>query len=85
MIVVLDKYKTLNLNPYVVVVEDNSIINIYSFIEPDRHYLFKLEECKLLFYFIIFRIPSIRRYCQRKHPNEKLEILPPSGLHVFDP
>jgi hypothetical protein len=50
MIVVLDKYKTLNLNPYVVVVEDNSIINIYSFIEPDRHYLFKLEECKLLIY-----------------------------------
>ena len=47
-IVVLHKFETLNLNPYVVVVEDKSIINIYSLIEPDRHYLFKIEECKRL-------------------------------------
>lgn len=49
-IVVLDKFETLNLNPYVIVVEDKSIINIYSFVDPDRHYLFKIEECKRLPY-----------------------------------
>ena len=42
----MDKYETMNLNPYVVVVEDKSIINIYSLIEPDRHYFFKIDECK---------------------------------------
>ena len=47
-VVVLDKFETLNLNPYVVVVEDKSIINIYSLVDPDRHYLFKIEECKRL-------------------------------------
>jgi hypothetical protein len=48
MVVVLDKFETLNLNPYVVIVEDKSIINIYSFVDPNRHYLFKTEECKWL-------------------------------------
>jgi hypothetical protein len=52
-VVVLDKYETLNLNPYVIVVEDKSIINIYSFIDPDRHYLFKIEECKQFPYIIV--------------------------------
>lgn len=84
-VVVLDKFETLNLNPYVVVVEDKSIINIYSLVDPDRHYLFKIEECKRLYISSPFRIPSVRQHCQRKHPNEQREILPPSGVHVFDP
>ena len=46
--IVLNKFEILNLNPYVVVVEDKSIINIYSFIEPHMHYLFKIEERKRL-------------------------------------
>jgi hypothetical protein len=59
-VVVLHKFETLNLNPYVVVVEDKSIINIYSLVEPDRHYLFKIEECKRFPFSQSFRIPSIR-------------------------
>ena len=35
---VLDKYETVNLNPYIVVMEDKSMINIYSMIDQSRHY-----------------------------------------------
>jgi hypothetical protein len=56
-VVVLHKFETLNLNPYVVIVEDKSIINIYSLVEPDRHYLFKIEECKRFSFSQSFRIP----------------------------
>jgi hypothetical protein len=70
-VVVLDKYETLNLNPYFLVVEDKSILNIYSFVEPERHYMFKIEECKWFLFLLYFRIPSIRRGCQRKHPVEQ--------------
>jgi len=37
-VVVLDKYETLNINPYIIVMEDKSMLNIYSMLEPDRHY-----------------------------------------------
>lgn len=42
----IEKYETVNLNPYIIVMEDKSIVNIYSMLEPDKHYFFKIEECK---------------------------------------
>lgn len=45
-VIVLDKYETLNINPYIIVMEDKSMLNIYSMLEPERHYQFKVEDCK---------------------------------------
>ncbi len=44
----IDKYEIINVNPYVVVLEDKSVMNIYSLIEKNKHYRFKIEECKIL-------------------------------------
>ena len=45
---VIDKFEILNVNPYILVLEDKSILNIYSYLEQDKHYRFKINECKTL-------------------------------------
>jgi hypothetical protein len=40
----IDKFETVNLNPCIIVMEDKSILNVYSMLEPDKHYFFKIEE-----------------------------------------
>jgi hypothetical protein len=43
---VINKYEMININPYIIVLEDRSIINIYSYLEQDKQYRYKINECK---------------------------------------
>ena len=56
----IEKYDVFNLNPYIIVVEDQTILNFYSMIEPSKHFFHKTEDCKITlifnFYFRIFVI-----------------------------
>lgn len=43
---IIDKYEMVNYNPYMIVLEDRSVINIYSYLEQEKHYRYKLNDCK---------------------------------------
>lgn len=43
---VIEKQEMMNVNPYVLVMEDKSMMNVYSMIDQAKHYRFKVEECK---------------------------------------
>ena len=45
---VIDKFEVFNVNPYILVLEDKSILNIYSYLDQDKQYRFKINECKPL-------------------------------------
>ena len=45
---VIDKFEVFNVNPYILVLEDKSILNIYSYLEQDKQYRFEINECKPL-------------------------------------
>ena len=47
---IIDKYEVVNVNPYTIVLEDKSLLNIYSMIDPGKHYRYKIEECKFYYF-----------------------------------
>jgi hypothetical protein len=56
----IDKYEMINVNPYTVLLEDRSILNIYSYLEQDKHYRYKINECKLFTnFYATYRIPFL--------------------------
>ena len=45
----IEKYEVLNINPYIIVVEDRTRLNIYNMIQKEKHQSFKIEDCKHLY------------------------------------
>ena len=73
----------MNLNPYIIIMEDKSMFNIYSMLEKDKTYRFKLEECKFS-YFYIHRVHAICGYDKRAALARRGKILSPPDMHVLD-
>ncbi len=63
----IEKYEVQNINPYIIVVEDRTRVNIYNMIQKEQHHSLKIEDCKFKDYLIIiFRILAVCGTCQRK-------------------